>query len=156
MKKIEEMKIEEVKNDVKEVKTTKTSKTSKKVEVKNMDEFKTTNHVIKFNFDEKRIDVDGKEQVVKSKSDMFRIMYNNEMEVCEIAKVSKSHYSFVYEVISKTNGEVRNVVKESKSNVFRELYDKGMTVGMIAKQTNSNYSFVHTCIKKYKESKNVK
>lgn len=112
---------------------------------------------IEFNVENKTLLVDGKEiKNIKSKSDMFRTMYEVGMEICEISKLTKSHYSFVYEVISNANdGKVRNVKKESKSDEFRRLYDEGHTVGQIAKMTNSNYSFVHTQIKKYKASKEV-
>lgn len=123
--------------------------------IKDCESFKKNDDLFEYNFEMKLLYMNKKQLVVKSKSDMFRLMYDNGMEVCEISKVSNSHYSFVYEVISKSNGQVRNVVKESKSDEFRKLFDEGKTVGQIAKLTNSNYSFVHTCIKKYKESKEV-
>lgn len=123
--------------------------------IKDCESFKKNDDLFEYNFEMKLLYMNKKQLVVKSKSDMFRLMYDNGMEVCEISKVSKSHYSFVYEVISKSNGQVRNVVRESKSDEFRKLFDEGKTVGQIAKLTNSNYSFVHTCIKKYKESKEV-
>lgn len=94
----------------------------------------------------------GKEKVVKSKSDLFRTLYDNGVDISVISKECDSHYSFVYGVISSSR-EVRKTEKESKSDVFRKMFDEGKKVGEIAKETNSNYSYVFGVIKKYKESK---
>lgn len=94
----------------------------------------------------------NKKVVVKTKSEMFRIMYDYNMEICEIAKQTESHYSFVYGVISASR-EVREIVKTSKSDEIRKMFDDGKTPGEISKLLNSNYSFVFSVVKKYKNSK---
>lgn len=85
----------------------------------------------------------------KSKSDLFRLMYDAGLEICEIAKECQAHYSFVYGVISNSR-EVRTVTKASVSDEIRNLYDQGLKPGEIAKQLNRNYSFVFGVVKKYK------
>lgn len=85
----------------------------------------------------------------KSKSELFRTMYDFGMEVCEIAKTCDSHYSFVYGVVS-SNREMRKVVKESSSDEIRRLAATGLKPGEIAKQLNKNYSFVFSVVKKWK------
>ena len=95
-----------------------------------------------------------KAQTVKSKSEMFRMLYDAGMEINEIAKECESHYSFVYGVISASR-VVRKVTKTSASDIIRELYDQGKKPGEIAKELNKNYSFVFGVVKKYKESKEL-
>lgn len=87
----------------------------------------------------------------KSKSDLFRNMYDLGMEISEISKLTSSHYSFVYGVISSTR-EVRKVETSSKSDIIRNMSLAGKTVGEISKELNSNYSFVFSVVKKYKSS----
>ena len=97
---------------------------------------------------------DSKFTTVKSKSELFRQVYDRGMEVADIARETESHYSFVYGVISSSR-EMRETAKTSKSDTIRELAAKGMTPGEIAKQLNSNYSFVHSVVSKYKKSLEV-
>lgn len=92
--------------------------------------------------------------VFKSKSELFRALYDAGMEICEIARECGSHYSFVYGVISSSR-EVRTTVKTSKSDDIRKLADEGKTPGEIAKLLNANYSFVFSVVKKHKSSKTV-
>lgn len=92
-----------------------------------------------------------------SKSEVMRKLYDDGKSVSEIAKLLKSHYSFVYGVIQRhcddSSIEMRKSVKTSKSDEIRKLYDEGLTVGEVAKQLNSNYSFVFSVIKKHREQK---
>lgn len=93
----------------------------------------------------------------KSKSSIMREMYDNGYDVSSISKLSKSHYSFVYGVISRycesKGEEIKSNKKESKSDIIRSKYDEGMTIGEISKSLNSNYSFVFSVCKKHRESK---
>jgi DNA invertase Pin-like site-specific DNA recombinase len=122
-----------------------------KVEIKNLVTFKN----IVFSLDElklQNLNSENKEFIsVSSKSELFRKMYDAGIEICEISKLTNSHYSFVYGVISNSR-EVRNVVTNSKSDEFRKLFSEGKTPGEVAKLTNSNYSFVFGVYKKFKES----
>lgn len=95
--------------------------------------------------------INKKTIVCKSKSEMFKQLYDLGMEVCEISKTCESHYSFVYGVIS-ANREIRQVPKASKSDEIRKLADEGKTPGEIAKLLNSNYSFIFSVVKKHKAS----
>jgi hypothetical protein len=90
-------------------------------------------------------------ETVKSKSELFRKLYDCGMEICEISRECGSHYSFVYGVISQSR-DVRTVKTESKSDLIRSMVDDGQTPGQIAKTLNSNYSFVFSVVKKYKSS----
>ena len=96
-------------------------------------------------------DEKGKMQTLKSKSELFRCMYDAGMEISEISKECGSHYSFVYGVISSSR-DIRKVEKTSKSDIIREMAAAGKTAGQIAKELNSNYSFVFGVVKKYKNS----
>lgn len=99
--------------------------------------------------DMKREDI--KEPItLTSKSEMFRQMYDAGMDVCDIAKECKSHYSFVYGVISNSR-ESRPSTKTTASDEIRMLYSQGKTAGEIAKMLNKNYSFVFGVIKKVKD-----
>ena len=121
-----------------------------------MKNFKTANCNVEFDVDAlkmKDLNKEGAKVVTtKSKSELFRKLYDSGMEISEIARECGSHYSFVYGVISSSR-EVRSTKKESKSDIIRELYDLGKTPGEISKELNSNYSFVFSVCKKYKESK---
>ena len=108
-----------------------------------MIKFETTNCNVEFCMEELK---------VKSKSEMFRMLYDCGMEISEISKNCESHYSFVYGVISASR-EVRKVKTTTKSDLIRELFDQGKTPGEISKELNSNYSFVFSVIKKYKSTK---
>lgn len=95
---------------------------------------------------------DAKKDVVfKTKSAMFRALYEHGMDIADIARQTNSHYSFVYGVVS-SSCEMRKSNKVTKSDKIRELAAAGKTPGQIAKELNSNYSFVHTVVKKWKES----
>ncbi len=92
-----------------------------------------------------------------SKSEGFRELYRANVGVGQIAKLTDSHYSFVYGVISQTFGSVKTEGRSgpSKSDQIRELSDQGLTPGQIAKQLNSNYSFVHSVVKKYRKQQEL-
>ena len=94
----------------------------------------------------------SKTETVVSKSELFRKMYDAGLEICEIAKETDSHYSFVYGVISNSR-EIRQVKKESISDEIRRLADEGKKPGEIAKELNRNYSFVFGVVKKHNASK---
>jgi DNA invertase Pin-like site-specific DNA recombinase len=121
-----------------------------------MKNFKTSNCEVQFSVEElcaKNLKLaDSKKVTVKSKSELFRTLYDMGMEICEIARECGSHYSFVYGVISASR-EVRTVDKTSKSDEIRKMVDEGKTPGEIAKLLNSNYSFVFSVVKKYRASK---
>lgn len=120
-----------------------------------MKTFKTANCNVQFSVEDlkfKNLNLEKSKTVtVKSKSELFRLLYDAGMEICEIAKECESHYSFVYGVISASR-EVRTVKTESKSDLIRKLFDEGKTPGEIAKELSSNYSFVFSVVKKYKTS----
>lgn len=108
---------------------------------------------LKVSFDLTTLEVKvGKDKTqCKSKSEMFKIMYDAGMDVCEISRACDAHYSFVYGVIS-TSREIRKVEKVTASDNIRSLFDQGKKPGEIAKMLNKNYSFVFGVIKKYKET----
>ena len=110
---------------------------------------------VKVNMELKTLTISEVNYQCKSKSEMFKILYTNNYEISQIAKLTNSHYSFIYGVI-QNSCKIRQTVKNSKSDQFRKLNDSGLTVGEIAKQTNSNYSFVFSVIKKYKNSEKIK
>jgi len=103
--------------------------------------------------------VDGKDKVFKSKSEMFKFLYDEgNYGVGEIAKSTGNRYQFVYSVIdAHTGGDIRKASNggPSKSQMFRDDFDKGLKVGEIAKKHNANYTFVHSVIRKYKLQKQV-
>ena len=121
-----------------------------------MIKFETTNCNVEFCMEELKVKNLREEKPkfvkVKSKSEMFRMLYDFGMEISEISKNCESHYSFVYGVISASR-EVRKVKTTTKSDLIRELFDQGKTPGEISKELNSNYSFVFSVIKKYKSTK---
>jgi DNA invertase Pin-like site-specific DNA recombinase len=121
-----------------------------------MKKFETANCSVEFSVEElcfKNLKTEKpKKEVVKSKSELFRSLYDLGMEICEIARECGSHYSFVYGVISSSR-EVREINKTSKSDEIRALVDQGKKPGEIAKILNSNYSFVFSVVKKYKATK---
>lgn len=98
-------------------------------------------------FNVETLEVNGNK--CKSKSEMFKTLYDLGMEICEVSRETGSHYSFVYGVISNSR-TIAPVVKETKSDVIRELYKSGLTCSQIAKQTDSHYSFVFGVIKRFK------
>lgn len=100
--------------------------------------------------DGKSFEVDGNVQKFDSKSKMFVELAKLGYSVGQIAKMTKSHYSFVYGVIDGKVGITRQE-STSKSDVIRQMVDQGMTPGQIAKELNSNYSYVHSVVKKYKQ-----
>lgn len=88
----------------------------------------------------------------KSKSQIFKELFEEGYNVGDISFSTKNHYSFVYGVCDSKVGIERKDEK-SKSDVIREMVDEGKTVGVIAKELNSNYSYVFTVVKKYKSMK---
>lgn len=122
---------------------------------KTMKTLTTENAKISYSVEElkfKDLNQEGAKQITaKSKSELFKLMYDAGAEICEIAKACEAHYSFVYGVISSSR-EIRKVAKASASDEIRRLSDEGMKPGEIAKQLNKNYSFVFGVVKKYKAS----
>jgi hypothetical protein len=103
--------------------------------------------------------INKNEEVIQmSKSEKIREMYNNGMNVNEIAKQLNSNYSFVYTVckklVEKKGEEIRHTVQNSKSEVIRKMYDEGKTVGEISKELNTNYSYVWTVVEKHRKQEN--
>lgn len=93
----------------------------------------------------------------ESKSKMFKWLHTNcGMSVAKIAKLSNSHYSFVYGVLQNADILRQEGKQDSKSDEIRKLASEGKTPGEIAKLLNSNYSFVHTVVKKFRETLTVK
>lgn len=121
-----------------------------------MKTFKTETANVKYSLEELKFQdlnvKDSKTEVVKSKSELFRKMYDAGMEICEIVAESGSHYSFVYGVISNSR-QLRTVTKTSASDEIRKMADEGKTPGDIAKALNKNYSFVFGVVKKHNASK---
>ena len=97
---------------------------------------------------------DEKPKTKKSKSQIFKELYELGMDIAEVSKFTKSHYSFVYGVISN-KCEMRETNKITKSDKIRELADQGKTPGQIAKELNSNYSFVFSVVKKHQEKQKL-
>lgn len=91
-------------------------------------------------------------EVGKSKSVIFKELYEDGYSVGDIAWNTKNHYSFVYGVCDSKVG-VERKTEESKSDVIRKMVDDGKTPGQIAKELNSNYSYVFSVVKKYKSMK---
>lgn len=89
-----------------------------------------------------------------SKSQMFIELHLHGYTVGEIAKVTQSHYSFVYGVIDKHIGVTRQP-KTSKADLVRVMAARGMTPGQIAKELNSNYSYIHSIVKKFRDMQEV-
>lgn len=122
-------------------------------------EFKNEVVEVKFSVEDlkvKNLKEEGAKFVkVKSKSELFKTLYDLGMEICDIARECESHYSFVYGVISNSRENVRKVKTESKSDIIRKMFDEGKTPGEISKELNSNYSFVFSVVKKYKSTKEV-
>lgn len=119
---------------------------AKKVQLNEKTEITINLEELKFKTNE-----DKKYTEVKSKSELFRQLYDLGMEVADIARETESHYSFVYGVISSSR-EMRQVTKVTKSDKIRSMAAEGLTPGEIAKQLNSNYSFVYSVVKKYRDS----
>ncbi len=91
-----------------------------------------------------------------SKSQVFKVMYEQGHTIGEIAKFMNAHYSFVYGVIANTYGAPGNKDQgPTKSDKIRELAAEGKTPGEIAKELNSNYSFVHSVVKKWRTQADV-
>lgn len=119
-------------------------------------EFKLENgQIVRFDVEKLQIEENDKIVQLNTKSELFRRLYDNGLEIAEIARITESHYSFVYGVISNSR-EIRKVKKITKSDTIREMYDEGKKVGEIAKELNSNYSFVFSVVKKYKNEKEAK
>ena len=90
----------------------------------------------------------------KSKSDMFRKMYNDGLDIADIAHMTHSHYSFVHGVV-KRSCKIREKNETSKADIIRQMYDDGITVSNISKELLTNYSYVHTIVKQYKTKKDI-
>lgn len=103
----------------------------------------------------KEIEMDKRVDYIKvdSKSQVFRVLYENGLDVASIARMMESHYSFVYGVISISPLEKRVNNKVSKAQLIREEFERGKTPKEISIEMNTNYSYVYNVIRKYKEGK---
>lgn len=98
---------------------------------------------------------DGKPKKYDSKSQVFKELYDLGVDIADISRLTDSHYSFVYGVVS-SKCKMRDTNKVSKSDKIRDLADAGKTPGEIAKELNANYSFVFSVVKKHKSQKSAK
>lgn len=90
---------------------------------------------------------------VDSKSQVFRVLYENGLGIADIARLMESHYSFVYGVISISPLEKRVNTQVSKAQMIRDEFERGKTPKEISIEMNTNYSYVYNVIRKYKEGK---
>lgn len=121
--------------------------------------FKNDSVELEISVDDLVVVMNDAKATFKSKSELFKFLYESGLEINEISKLTGSHYSFVHGVIDR-KCQRRKANKTSKSDLIRNLSDSGMTPGEIAKELNSNYSFVFSVVKKHvsnkKESKQAK
>lgn len=88
-----------------------------------------------------------------SKSKRFIKLYNNGMEIKEIASLCNVRYNFVYNVISNhcrmNDVELRtNKTSESSKKVMiEELFKQGKSNTEIAKELKTNYNYVYKVTK---------
>jgi hypothetical protein len=90
-----------------------------------------------------------------TKSDLFRRLYDEGMDIPTIAHTTGSNYSFVRAVVTKyakDKGQpITSRIKGEKADLFRKMWDAGgVTIGRIATITGSNYSYVHIVISKHR------
>lgn len=93
-----------------------------------------------------------------NKSDQIRCLLTNGFSKADIARATKTHYSYVHTVSKQweLKGGKAAVTTEkapSISEQIRNLYDKGWDRASISKKLNINYSFVHNVLKTYKLKK---
>ena len=93
-----------------------------------------------------------------SKSSKMLALYNEGLQIGEIAKLMGVRYNFVYNVVSndcrKNGNEVRVVRKQGTVKVsIIERIDKGMTNTEIAKELGINYNYVFKVRKEYEATK---
>lgn len=84
-----------------------------------------------------------------SKSDKIRILHTLGYERAEIARLLKTHYSFVHRTVRKLEEGSQYKEGISISDQIRILCDKGYTVKEIRDELNIEYSFAYTVSKKY-------
>lgn len=88
-----------------------------------------------------------------SKSKKFILLYNENLEIKEIASLFNVRYNFVYNVISNytrmNDLELRtNQVKDSsKKQLIIELFKQGKSNTEISKELKTNYNYVYKITK---------
>lgn len=91
--------------------------------------------------------------VTLSKSKKFIILYNEGLEIKEIASLFNVRYNFVYNVISNycrmNEIELRtnNVNGSSKKVMIEELFKQGKSNTEISKELKTNYNYVYKITK---------
>lgn len=91
--------------------------------------------------------------VTLSKSKKFIILYNEGLEIKEIASLFNVRYNFVYNVVSNycrmNEIELRtnNVDGSSKKVMIEELFKQGKSNTEIAKELKTNYNYVYKITK---------
>ena len=93
-----------------------------------------------------------------SKSKKMLDLYNEGLQVGEIAKLMGVRYNFVYNVVSndcrKNGNEVRVTRKQGtvKTSIIERI-DKGMSNTEISKELGVNYNYVFKVRKEYEAAK---
>ncbi len=85
-----------------------------------------------------------------NKSRKFEQLYELDLTISQISKITYSVYSFVYTIIDNyTNSEHRKNKenKENWKNLFiKEYFENKLNIGDISKKYNKNYSYVWSCV----------
>lgn len=88
-----------------------------------------------------------------SKSKKFILLYNENLEIKEIASLFNVRYNFVYNVISNycrmNDIDLRTNVStgSSKKQLILELFNAGKSNTEIAKELKTNYNYVYKITK---------
>lgn len=88
-----------------------------------------------------------------SKSKRFILLYNEGMEIKEIAQLFNVRYNFVYNVISNftrlNDVELRTNQRNtsSKKQLILELFNQGKSNTEISKELKTNYNYVYKITK---------
>ena len=93
-----------------------------------------------------------------SKSGKMLALYNEGMEIGEIAKLMGVRYNFVYNVVSNDCRKSGNEVRVQKKlgtvkTAIIERIDKGMTNTEISKELAVNYNYVFKVRKEYEAAR---
>ncbi len=117
------------------------------------------NSIIKVKVKDKEFSYDMSK---KSKSEVMRELYDKELDLNEIKSITKSHYSFVYEVVKKYcekyNKKFITTHNKtiSKAQNFILDYNKGMSIGKISRKYETNYNYCHSVISRYRKKQALK
>jgi predicted transcriptional regulator len=91
-----------------------------------------------------------------SKSKKMVELYNEGLDISEIAKIMGVRYNFSYNVISNycrmNDVDLRVVKKENKKERIIELIDAGKTNVEISKEVKSCYNYVFNVRKEYERA----